>query len=82
MKAYTDYGPGDEATWAPCTDHPNDPRTDDDGFAEFEEAVSYAEALSPSTIDSILFNLRHGSPDEASNELDSALRAAYAKEAA
>jgi hypothetical protein len=22
-------GPGDEATWGPCTGHPNDPRTED-----------------------------------------------------
>ena len=78
----TDYGPGDEQTWAPCAGHPNDPRTDDEDFADFEESVSYAEALSPSTIDSILFNLRHGSPDDARNELNAELRAAYAKEAA
>lgn len=80
--AFTDYGPGDCATWAPCTGHPCDPRTDDEDFADFEESVSYAEALSPSTIDSILFNLRHGSQDDARNELDSALRAAYEREAA
>ena len=30
--SYTNLGPGDEATWAPGTGHPNDPRTylDDD----------------------------------------------------
>lgn len=24
---FTEYGPGDEATWPPCTGHPLDPRT-------------------------------------------------------
>lgn len=82
MKYLEHHGPGDEQTWSPCIGHPCDPRTDDEDFADFEESVSYAEALSPSTIDSILFNLRHGSPDDARNELDSELRAAYEREAA
>lgn len=29
MSRWTNYGPGDEETWAPCCGHPNDPRSDD-----------------------------------------------------
>lgn len=81
--AFTDYGPGDAATWQPCVGHPNDPRTDDeDDFTLWEESASYADVLSPMVIDSVLFNLRHGSYDHARTALDIGLRAAYAKEAA
>lgn len=76
----TDYGPGDAITWAPCAGHPNDPRTDDEDFIDWEESSSYADILSQAVIDSVLFNLRHGSPDDARNELDSELRAAYERE--
>lgn len=82
MTLYTDYGPGDEATWAPCTGHPCDPRTDDEDFALWEESVSYADIISTAVIDSVLFNLRHGSPDDAKLALEVGLRDAYAKEAA
>lgn len=78
----TDYGPGDEQTWPPCAGHPNDPRTDDEDFIDWEESASYADLISQAVIDSVLFNLRHGSPDDARNELDSELRAAYEREAA
>lgn len=82
MKYLEHHGPGDETTWAPCAGHPNDPRTDDEDFLSWEESASYLDLLPTETIDSVLFNLRHGSPDDARNELDSELRAAYAKEAA
>ena len=32
-------GFGDQATWPSCTGHPLDPRTDDDGYDAFVEAV-------------------------------------------
>lgn len=79
MTIYTDYGPGDEATWAPCTGHPCDPRTDDEDFLSWEESASYADLISWDVIDSVLFNLRHSSPTEAREELDAALRDAFAQ---
>lgn len=45
MDAITQYGVGDQETWAPCTGHPNDPRTDDESAAaeiEAEAAVVWA----------------------------------------
>ncbi len=78
----TDYGPGDTITWAPCAGHPNDPRTDDEDFLAWEETASYADVISTAVIDSVLFNLRHGNPDDAKTALEVGLRAAYAKEAA
>lgn len=38
------YGPGDEATWGPCTGHPNDPRTEDapDDYMTLDEALDAA----------------------------------------
>lgn len=78
----TDYGYGDAITWAPCAGHPCDPRTDDEDFCDWEESASYADLISQAVIDSVLFTLRHGNPDDARNELDSALRAAYEREAA
>lgn len=82
MKAYTEYGPGDEATWAPCAGHPNDPRTDDEDFLSWEESASYADVISSAVIDSVLFQLRHGNPEDAKTALEVGLRAAYAREAA
>ncbi len=38
------YGPGDAQTWGPCTGHPNDPRTDDDGdWLTEDQALEQAE---------------------------------------
>ena len=44
MKAtkFHEFGPGDSATWPPCMNHPNDPRTpasDDDAALE---SIDYA----------------------------------------
>lgn len=75
----TQYGPGDSITWAPCTGHPCDPRTDDEDFALWEESATYADCLSHAVIDSVLFQLRHGNPDDAQTALEVGLRAAYAK---
>ena len=73
-------GAGDSATWPACSGHPNDPRSPDiDGLDAWEESVSYWEILDAGTIDSILYQLRHGTADEARAEFDAALRVEYAK---
>ena len=39
---FSEFGPGDSATWPPCMGHPNDPRTpasDDDAALE---SIDYA----------------------------------------
>lgn len=33
-------GPGDSATWAPCTGHPNDPRTNTEAIIKAEETAA------------------------------------------
>jgi hypothetical protein len=73
-------GAGDSATWPACSGHPNDPRSpDESGFDLWEESVSYWEILDAGTIDSILYQLRHGSPTEARKAFTAALRVEYAK---
>lgn len=73
-------GAGDSATWLACSGHPNDPRSPDlDGLDAWEESVSYWEILDAGTIDSILYQLRHGSPTEARKAFTAALRVEYAK---
>jgi hypothetical protein len=47
---YTDYrnlpGPGDEETWGPCLNHPNDPRTPDwSGDIEVKQEEVYEERI-------------------------------------
>jgi len=80
MKHTVYYGPGDAIIWAPCDGHPCDPRTDDEAFIAWEESVTYADVISTAVIDSVLFQLRHGNPDDAKTALEVGLRAAYAKE--
>lgn len=38
-------GFGDEATWPPCSGHPNDPRSDDDGPSEADIDTRAAELI-------------------------------------
>jgi hypothetical protein len=73
-------GAGDSATWPACNGQPNDPRSPDlDGLDAWEESVSYWEILDAGTIDSILYQLRHGSPTEARKAFTAALKVEYAK---
>ena len=39
---FTNYGPGDDATWGAPTGHPNDPRTEDDDWLGEPDAATAA----------------------------------------
>ena len=76
------FGAGDSATWPACSGHANDPRTEEmSDFDAWEEMVSYWEILDAGTIDSILVEMRHGSPGEARAQLEEALRIEHGKAA-
>ena len=76
------FGAGDSATWPACSGHVHDPRTVEmSDFDAWEETVSYWEILDAGTIDSVLFEMRHGSPDAAKAQLDEALRVEFGKQA-
>lgn len=72
-------GRGDYMAW-PSTGHAMDPRTPDESdFDLWEESISYSETLDVSTIDSVLYALRHGNPEQAKTEFTAALQAEYQK---
>lgn len=72
-------GRGDYMAW-PSTNHPMDPRTPDESdFDLWEEGISYWDILDAGTIDSVLYALRHGNPEQAKQEFTTALQAEYQK---
>ena len=76
------FGAGDSATWPACSGHPNDPRSPEmSDFDAWEETVSYWEILDAGTIDSVLYEMRHGSPDAAKAQFLEALQVAHRKAA-
>ena len=45
MGAYDLPGPGDEITWGPCTNHPNDPRTPDAPDVDLDDLYCCLETV-------------------------------------
>ena len=45
MGAYDLPGPGDMATWGPCTNHPNDPRTPDAPEVDLDDLYCCLEVV-------------------------------------
>ena len=66
---FSEFGPGDAATWPPCMGHPNDPRTpecDEDDALEFiDAAIDWLKMAKVAMI--------NGAQDKARQHLDDAL---------
>jgi uncharacterized protein YfeS len=52
--AYNLPGPGDEATWGPCTGHPGDPRTPDDSEAIAEKQLEMVDDRIRESVDWVI----------------------------
>ena len=70
-------GYGDPATWPACTNHPNDPRTDDDGREEWEAFVAFVDIIDEGEIEDILAELLRGNPETARAALEKTVEAHY-----
>lgn len=71
-------GYGDPATWPKCTNHPNDPRTEDgpDRYI-WEEDNPVTEWMDASALEEILYTLMHVDPETARKDLDDAIEARF-----